>query len=428
VLKRFKRVMLVLCVCPILSHAKMHAVQSVSAYDQGDHVRIVMAVNAYTTYHYFTLNNPNRLVIDVNDTSLRTNSLPTFQHVTWIQAMRHSMKSAKDLRLVVDLSQAITVKSSTVDLSSGKQHIVFDLYPQSTVIKVAESKKQALKDVVIIVDPGHGGHDTGAIGLDNTYEKNVVLAIAKYLQTEIDHTPGMKAFLTRNSDVFVTLRGRLALARKHHGDLFVSIHADEFHDPSARGASVFALSQRGATSEAAHWLANAENTSEMGGTDLSDKDASLQSLLLNLSQTATINRSLILGSNVLFDLDTVSKLHHHQVEQARFVVLKSPDIPSILVETGFLSNRYEVTHLRKSWYQKKVAHAIYRGLKQYLYDHPPANSKILYWLRHQTLHYVVQPGDTLSDIAVRFHTSIDVLKAKNHLSSLAIHAGQELIV
>jgi N-acetylmuramoyl-L-alanine amidase len=422
---------ILLCVslCGLAANTKLTAV---SAYDMGQYVRVVCEVNHSVSYHAFDLSHPDRVVIDLDATTLAsTVHLPAFKHVTWIQGMRSGPQGKQSSRLVLDLTKSVKVKSFSTKHAAGGEHLVFDLYPETTtlVTKVAGLAKDNLRDVRVVLDPGHGGKDSGAVGLDETYEKNVVLAIAKYLKGYVDDTPGMKAYMTRSGDTFVLLRGRLEIARKDKADLFVAIHADNFKDSRVKGMTVFALSQKGATSEAARWLAKKENVSElMGGVELSDKSAALRSVLLDLSLSANINRSLKLGNDVLHDLDGVSQLHHSHVDQARFVVLKSPDIPSILVETGFLSNRYEETHLRKAWYQKKVAYAIYKGIKQYLYENPPPNTKILSWVREQAISYVVKGGDSLSSIAKEFNSSISSIKSKNGLKTTHIHIGQKLIV
>lgn len=223
----------------------------------------------------------------------------------------------------------------------------------------------------VVIDPGHGGHDTGAISQHGLREKDVVLAISQKLAQLIKTTPGYCVSLTRNKDTFVSLRGRLAIARQNEADIFIAIHADKFKDPRARGASVFAVSKRGATSEAARWLAQNENMAGLlDGPDMDNTKKSLKSVLLNLSQNATIGRSMDLGKNVLVQLNKVSHLHHISVEQAGFIVLKSPDIPSILVETGFLSNKQEEANLSQTAYQQKIAQAIYQGIITYHQRYP----------------------------------------------------------
>lgn len=229
--------------------------------------------------------------------------------------------------------------------------------------------------MVIVIDPGHGGKDPGATGVAGTHEKNIVLSISKILQSLINQQKGFHAVLTRSQDEYIPLRTRLEIARKYKADMFVAIHADAWKDRDARGVSVFALSQRGATSEAARWLAARENQSElMGGVELQDKSHLLKSVLINLSQTATIRASLMIGADLMEAIKPIATLHHDRVEQAAFVVLKSPDIPSLLVETGFLSNPKEEKNLRNPQYQHKLAQAIMSGIRRYFQSYPPRNS------------------------------------------------------
>jgi N-acetylmuramoyl-L-alanine amidase len=248
--------------------------------------------------------------------------------------------------------------------------------PPSKFKKVpGTNKNEKLQDLVIVLDPGHGGKDSGALGRRGTQEKNVVLAISRYLQQELQVIQGIKVFMTRSSDVFIPLRERLNIARQHKADLFIALHADSFKDSAAHGASVFALSERGATSEGARWLAEKENESEMlGGADLSDKDQLLKSVLLDMSQTATINSSLFLGDQILGRFRNFSSLHSNKVEQAAFVVLKSPDTPSILIENGFISNLKEEKNLSSADYQQKLAKEIRVGVVAYFMERAPNNT------------------------------------------------------
>jgi N-acetylmuramoyl-L-alanine amidase len=226
--------------------------------------------------------------------------------------------------------------------------------------------------ITIAIDAGHGGEDPGALGPSGTQEKDVTLAIARKLKERIDREPNMRAVLTRNGDYFIPLHMRVDKARRAHADLFVSIHADAFIKPHARGSSVFALSERGATSAAARWLAKRENDADLiGGVNLDVKDRYLKQTLLDLSQTATINDSLKLAKAVLSELGDINTLHKPQVEQAGFAVLKAPDIPSILVETAFISNPYEERRLRSDAYQSKLADAVFQGIKRYFAKNPP---------------------------------------------------------
>ncbi|MFU8797767.1 MAG: N-acetylmuramoyl-L-alanine amidase family protein, partial [Gammaproteobacteria bacterium] len=250
-----------------------------------------------------------------------------------------------------------------------------DLFPHREKQKFS-NRYLARRDVIIVIDPGHGGKDPGAVGPNGTREKDVTLAIARQLQYLLNQEPGIRAILTRSNDSFVRLRERLHVARKYKADVFVSIHADAFKIAQASGASVFALSPSGASSEAARWLAEKENVSELGGINLHDKGAALRSVLLDLSQTATISLSVQLGSHVLTQLGKVTHVRHPTVEQARFLVLKSPDIPSILVETGFISNTQEAKQLADPVHQNRVALALKTGLHKHFVQYPPPGTLV----------------------------------------------------
>lgn len=230
--------------------------------------------------------------------------------------------------------------------------------------------------ITVVIDPGHGGKDPGTTGSFGVREKDVVLAISKDLYADLAKQPGYHPVLTRNADYFIPLRGRLAIARQAHGDMFIAIHADAYSDSYATGASVYALSAHGASSEAARWLAEKENYSELGGVTLTDKSDVLRSVLIDLSQTATISSSIQLGTNLLSQLNTVGTLHHNVVEQAPFMVLKSPDIPSVLVETGFLSSPSEEARLHNPIHQEEIALALAKGIENYFWNNPPPGTTI----------------------------------------------------
>ncbi len=288
------------------------------------------------------------------------------------------------------------------------------------------------RDVVVAVDAGHGGDDPGAIGGKlKAKEKVVTLQIARKLKKLIDKQPGMRAVLTRDGDYYIGLRKRMKIARKHHADLFVSIHADAFRSPKAHGSSVFILSRRGASSEAARWLAAKENSADLvGGVSLDDKDDVLASVLLDLSQTGTQAGSLSAAGRVHKEMGKIGKQHgNKKVQQAGFMVLKAPDIPSMLVETGFISNHGEERKLASSSYQKKMAKAIFKGIKAYFHAEPPVDSLIA-MKKHgaggKAPKYVIQAGDTLSGIAQRHQVSIAALRRENGLRSDRIRRGQVL--
>ncbi len=244
----------------------------------------------------------------------------------------------------------------------------------SVKTRITETTATTLKQnkIIVVIDPGHGGKDSGAVGADNTKEKNVVLQIAKRLKKKIDAMPDMKAILTRSTDKYISLRGRLRLARKYKADLFVSIHADAFHSPRARGSSVFILSNRGASSEAARWLAQRENAVDLKyGIDIGDYDKDISNVLMQIQQDATIESSYILANKTLGQLRGIGKVHKRRVERAGFAVLKSPDIPSMLVETAFISNPDEEKRLNSPAYQEKLAIAIAKGIQRYFQAHLP---------------------------------------------------------
>jgi len=280
------------------------------------------------------------------------------------------------------------------------------------------------------VDAGHGGEDPGASGSRfRTKEKNVTLQIARRLKRLIDAQPGMRAVLTRSGDYYIGLRKRMALARKHRADLFVSIHADAFRDKRVRGSSVYVLSKRGASSEAARWLAESENSADLvGGVSLDDKDDVLASVLLDLSQSATQHASLSAASEVYGQLRQVGKVHGRRVQQAGFMVLKSPDVPSMLVETGFISNPKEERNMRDPKHQERMARAIMAGVKKFFAKAPPPGTLLAERNKTNTEH-VIARGDTLSEIADRYQVSMATLRRENRIrSDNHIRIGQVLVI
>lgn len=324
--------------------------------------------------NHFTLRHPHRLVIDFANADLSKKIVLSSVQKRWIRAVRSAKQPNGDLRVVFDLKPSFKAA-----------------WDKKVVVRAHASQVERLKQpkdfkkIIVVIDPGHGGKDPGATSAHGLREKTVVLSIAKALKRDIDRLPGFEAVLTRNRDVYYSLRERLNIARRYQGQIFIAIHADAFRNTRARGASIFALSQRGATSEAARWLAQRENNSElMGGVDLSDKENLLKSVLINLSQTATVKSSLLLGQHILGEIAHIARLHHGRIEQAAFVVLKSPDIPSLLIETGFLSNRQEAKLLGSRAYQAKMAKAIQTGILAYFKRYPPRES----WLRYAQLHHL----------------------------------------
>ena len=372
--------------------------------DTGGKASIICTFSAPFKHKAFILDHPTRLVLDLPQTTATIVVKNSLTHPDLIKSIRSAYHDNHMLRLVFDARNGVMLKMLPAQASHSNAYTLqIDLLQkgvssQTVVTKPTisqEPKKvlphavvptqslhippRTLRDVVVVIDPGHGGRDPGAIGMHRTAEKHVVLAIALKLKQLIDKQPGMRAVLTRNGDYYIGLRERMDIARHHNADIFVAIHADAFNNPNSHGASVFALSQRGATSEAARWLAEKENHSELGGVNLShldDQNGVIRTVLLDLSQTATIGASLQMGTRVLKGLDTVTTLHNHRVEQARFVVLKSPDTPSILIETGFISNPHEEHNLNTPSYQARLTQAIFQGLKGYFWDYPPHGTRL----------------------------------------------------
>lgn len=407
--------------------------QRIEIKQQHNQTTLLLSLQNHTQPNFFLLQNPERLIVDLPEIQA-SNALPKEIHSDGLIShirLGNGPFGPGNLRLVMDLATPVeytylndedeqkntqhltiflTQKKYAVTQESLKENNEKFVYDEPASIEEIErqtnqesnSKKitqaiapltigqahlinrpskdyalinqSALKKIIIMIDPGHGGKDSGAIGPDHILEKNIVLAISKTLQQILNSTPGIDARLTRQGDYFIPLRRRLNIARHNHAQMFIAVHADACRGDDAHGASVFALSAHGASSENARWLAERENTSELCGIDLKTKNHELKSILLDMSQTATIQDSVMLGGNILSAFTTFTTLHTPQVEQAGFVVLKSPDIPSVLVETGFISTPEEEHQLNDPLYQKKLAQAIASGITHYFAENPPADS------------------------------------------------------
>jgi N-acetylmuramoyl-L-alanine amidase len=448
-------------------------VRSIRAWPGPGHTRLVFDIDSPVDYRLFTLENPNRVVLDLRHARLATALPKQKESARFVKRLRASRRNKHDLRLVLDLKVS-GVRAKSFQLAPNQQYghrLVVDLQgvgesdaaptaarvpaagaamvklaaarvPAAAVLepKPAEPRAPAvaavnprpdtrrtpmtqrrLRDLVIALDPGHGGEDPGASGAHRTREKDIVLAIAKRLKTHVDREPGMRAVLTRTADYYVGLRKRMELARRHGADLFISIHADAFDDPRVNGSAVYILSRNGASSEAARWLAEKENASDLvGGVSLDDKDELLASVLLDLSQTATMSASTEIGSAVLRELRSVGKTHKRHVERAGFLVLKSPDIPSILIEADFISNPKVERKLMNASHQAALADAVVRGVRRYFEHNAPPDSVFAH-RRH-----VISQGDTLVGIASRYGTTVAALRNANKLHRSDIRKGEVL--
>ena len=399
--------------------ARAAQILAVRMWPAEDYTRITLENDSDLKTQHFTLKNPERLVIDIEGIDLS----PTLKSLVakvqpndpYVSQIRVGQNKPHVVRLVFDLKEEINPQVFTLAPVAEYQHrLVFDLYPVTPPDPIAaliregkwslddpvESslpsttpppltenkppfvepkpdkpnvKPQVSRMLTIALDPGHGGEDPGAIGRRGSYEKNIVLSIAKRLKAKLEREPNMRVMLTRDGDYFVPLGMRVQKARRVNADLFVSIHADAFVKPTANGSSVFALSEKGASSTAARWLANKENAADLvGGANMkAGADKQLASVLFDLSTTAQINDSLKLGKAVLQEIGGINRLHKNAVEQAGFAVLKAPDIPSILIETAFISNPEEEAKLNDNAYQDRMAEAIAQGIKRYFAKNPP---------------------------------------------------------
>jgi N-acetylmuramoyl-L-alanine amidase len=431
-----------------------------------ENTRLVFDLSGPVKHKIFSLKNPDRVVLDIENIELNVDLNKLKLNDSAVSKLRAGKGSP--LRVVLDLSEPL--KPSSFSLAPNKEYghrLVVDLARSKTRIvektkppvkpKVAVKKPLAdssnsdtqvssrtnstkspkgkkLRDIVIALDAGHGGEDPGAIGPSGLREKVVVLAIAKELEKLIDAENGFISRMVRRSDYYVSLRGRTAIARKKNADLFVSIHADAFKNKKARGASVWVLSNKGASSEVGRWLAQKENSSDLiggvGNLSLDNKDAVLKGVLLDMSMTASRKGSREVAKKIHQNIGKFARMHKPSVEKAGFLVLKSPDIPSILVETGFISNPGEERALKTKAYRKKMAKAIFQGIKAHFLNNPPAFTeihRIKYGSRlAKGKEYKVSSGDSLSRIAVRYGVSLSSLKKLNKLSDDKIRIGQRL--
>jgi N-acetylmuramoyl-L-alanine amidase len=401
-------------------------------YEDG-RTRLVLDLDRPVEHNIFTLRGPDRLVLDLKDSRLAESAARLPQGVGAIASIRTGVRANGQLRVVLDLNEEVRSRSFTA-APNGKygNRLVIDLHPQSGPHPVKRASQEYVhgRDVIVAVDAGHGGHDPGAIGPSRTREKDVALAVARQLARRIDAEPGMKAVLVRNGDYYVDHRERMEIARRAKADLFLSVHADAVTDRRASGSSVYVLSLKGASDEAAKLLAQRENAADMvGGVSLADKDAVLASVLLDLSQNAALSASLDVGDEVINQLARIGPVHRRKVQQAGFLVLKSPDIPSILVETAFISNPREEQNLKSSAHQDKLATAILSGLRDYFHANPPQDSQLALNLRRAPvapIQHVITSGDTLSQIAQRYNVSTAAIKSANRLSSDRVRVGQTL--
>lgn len=412
-------------------------IRGVRMWPAPDNTRLVFDVTADVEHSLFVLKNPDRLVIDLKNTSLNKPFVGLDLGPSLIRDIRSAPRNGGDLRVVLDLKGAVRPKSFVLRPNNEYGHrLVIDLYDTKTaadpvaaapVAPAASATPSVPREIVIAIDAGHGGEDPGAIGPRGTREKDVTLAVAKRLRELVNREPGMRAVMVRDGDYFVQLRRRVEMAREHRADLFISIHADAFADRRARGASVYTLSDRGATSEHARLVADKENASDIiGGVSLDDKDDLLTSVLLDLSLTGTMEASTDVAGRVLSGLGQVAHLHRTRVEQAGFRVLKSPNVPSILVETAFISNPDEERKLRDPNHQYALARSVMDGVRAYFRQNPPPGTLLAMRQGTNGQQHVIGRGETLSGIARQYQVSLELLRSSNALSGDQLRVGDVL--
>ncbi len=398
-----------------------------------DATRVVLDLTGPTEHRLFELADPQRIVIDLTDADTPAGlPLPTARGD--IAGIRVGERDGNTLRVVLDLNRAVRSKSFLLPPEGRFGHrLVIDLdstgrpAPRAPVAAPA-----AGRDLIVAIDAGHGGKDPGASGRHGVREKDVVLQIARALAERIDAQPGMRSLLIRDRDVFVSLGRRVEIAREGKADLFVSIHADAFRDASAQGATVYALSTRRATDEVARRAAERENASDLiGGVSISSLDDTLAHVLLDLSQSASISASMVAGERVIEQMSQVTRMRKSRVQQGSFLVLTAPDIPSIFIETAYISNPREEASLRDPAYQRELAGAVHRGIVEYFRTHAPPETHFARNPppeRRDPIRHVIARGETLSEIAERYRVSLRTLRQTNKLNGDVIRIGQVLTI
>ncbi|WP_444997332.1 N-acetylmuramoyl-L-alanine amidase [Aliikangiella sp. IMCC44359] len=408
-------------------------VKGIRFWQDPEKTRLVFDVSESVKYKLFTLDEPYRLVVDIEDAQLKMNIAKVEIPNQLVKEIRSSQQE-QTLRIVIDLKKGVSTKDFTLKPFQDYGHrLVVDLRDKNAkkqIVKTAASAiKEKNRDIIIAIDAGHGGEDPGAIGRKKTREKNITLAVAKRLEKLINAEKGLKAFLTRTSDYYVGLEKRTQLARQNKADLFISLHADGFKDPKVRGASVWVLSSKGANSEMGKWLEKREKSSDLlGGVEsLSNKDPLVAQVLLDLSMHYSVGASINAAERVRKELSKkMSKMHGKSLRKAAFIVLRMPDIPAMLVEMAFISNPQEEKRLKTKKQQMKIAKSILTGVKSYFKSHPPDGSFYASLAKSQV--YKVKNGDTLSQIAQSFGVSMQQLKSHNKLKSNNLRIGQTLTI
>jgi len=409
-------------------------VENVRIWSENNKTRVVLDLSRSVEHSIFTLRGPDRLVVDLKDSRLAKALTSMPKGAGAVRSIRSAIRADGQLRVVLDLNTAVRSRTFTAGPNATYgDRLVIDLQQAGDIstIKRASEEYRPGRDIIIAIDAGHGGRDPGSSGR-RAKEKDIVLSVSQQLAQRINAEPGMKAVLIRNNDVFISLKDRVDIAQRRDSDLFISIHADAFPDKSAHGASVFALNLDRADRVARETLSRrSRETVKVGDIVLNDKDPILASVLYDLSQNAALSASNDVGNRVSKQLSRVAKMHSTKVKEKSLAVLTSAEMPSILVETGFISNPGEEKKLRDRAYQGRLANAILAGVRDYFYTNPPPDTQIAMDLRRQParqVRYVVTRGDTVSEIAERYNVRAADIRRANRLSSDKIRVGQTLSI
>jgi len=442
-LPRFLTSLALLGSCSLASAA---VVENMRSFLSPEYTRLVFDLDGVLDHRVFTLDDPQRLVIDLLDSELRGPLAETELAGTPIAGIRSAPRNGKDIRVVLDLHYKVQARSFLIPRNDeAGDRLVIDLYGSESGTRLADNQPIPIataietavanhnRDIVVAISAGHGGADPGAIGVNRIMEKHVVLAISREVAERINATPGFRAVIIRDGDYYIGLRERTKLAYQSKADLYIAIHADAHTNSSAQGSTIYALSRHGATSEQAQRLADKENSADLiggvGSVSLSDKDEVLASVLIDLSMTATVATSLEIGDRLIGSLGDVIRMRRKNVEQAAFVELKQADIPSLLIEAGYITNPNDAKNLDSPVWRKRFAGALAEGITEWFHERPPRGSWVAWHKENGGLApstYTVKRGDTLSQIAERQHVSLALLKSANNLSSNTIRVGQIL--
>lgn len=429
--------------CLLFVHTAFADIEDVRLWDQpGLRTTVVLDLTRAHEHQAFYLSSPERVVLDIPAAQMLKNLSEVDMMSSPVRTMRSARRNANDVRVVLELKQSVDYKTYSLPPNEVHGHrLVIELMAKvkqkagetsvssPSEVKKAEDYTSKTRDIIIALDAGHGGEDPGAIGPRGIREKDIVLAIAKELEKIFKAAPGYSPLMIRTGDYYLNLKERASRAENAKADLFISIHADAFKHSSASGGSVYALSEFGASSTTAKWLADKENRSDtIGGVELNRIAEDVREVILDLSMTHKQQESLPLGLEVLSSMGKITKLHKHNVEEAGFAVLKGASAYALLIETGFISNPQEAKQLANPAFQRKMAQAIFDGTNAYFTKRPPDGTKLAQNKKNKPVVYFVKPGDTLSQIAREHKVGVQEVRQLNNLNRDILNVGQQLLI